>query len=244
MAIDLLAQVGIPDPASRYDEYPHQFSGGMRQRAMIAIALAGSPPLLVADEPTTALDVTVQAQILELIASLRSERGMGVLMITHDLGVVAGIADRILVMYAGRIVETGPADEVLRGRATATRSGCCAHCRGSTPPGGAPQGHRGQPARPRRRGAGVRLRPRCDSASERCAQRPELAAELPGHAFACWHPFTGDATVEDTLDEGERGEASAVERVLEVSQVEVVYGTGRRLFPVGRPRCGRSRASI
>jgi peptide/nickel transport system ATP-binding protein len=104
-AIDLLELVGIPDPHRRVDQYPHEFSGGMRQRAMIAIALANEPKLLIADEPTTALDVTVQAQILALIADLQSRLGMAVIMITHDLGVVAEIADQIAVMYAGRIVE-------------------------------------------------------------------------------------------------------------------------------------------
>ncbi len=109
--LELLAQVGIPDPARRYDEYPHQFSGGMKQRAMIAMALAGHPDLLIADEPTTALDVTIQAQILELLKNLQHRSHMAVLLITHDLGVVAGQADRVAVMYAGQIVELAPRGE-------------------------------------------------------------------------------------------------------------------------------------
>jgi peptide/nickel transport system ATP-binding protein len=112
-AAEMLGLVGIPDPKARLDGYPHEFSGGMRQRAMIAMALINEPRLLIADEPTTALDVTVQAQILELIKRLQSQLGMAVIMITHDLGVVAELADDVAVMYAGRIVETGPAATIF-----------------------------------------------------------------------------------------------------------------------------------
>jgi peptide/nickel transport system ATP-binding protein len=113
-AIDMLARVGIPQPAKRFNDYAHQFSGGMRQRAMIAMALVNDPKLLIADEPTTALDVTVQAQILDLIRDLQQEFGSAVIMITHDLGVVAELADDVLVMYGGKIVERGPANDVFR----------------------------------------------------------------------------------------------------------------------------------
>ena len=112
-AIELLGAVGIPDPATRADAYPHEFSGGMRQRAMIAMALSLEPSLLIADEPTTALDVTIQAQIIELLRELNRERGLSILIITHDIGVVAEVADRVAVMYAGRIVEQGGLDEVF-----------------------------------------------------------------------------------------------------------------------------------
>ncbi len=113
-AIDMLGRVGIPQPAKRVDQYPHEFSGGMRQRAMIAMALVNDPDLLIADEPTTALDVTVQAQILDLIGDLQREFNSAVIMITHDLGVVSQIADDVLVMYAGRVAEFGSAQQVLR----------------------------------------------------------------------------------------------------------------------------------
>lgn len=112
-AVSLLEQVGIPDAKARINAYPHQFSGGMRQRVMIAIALACNPKLLIADEPTTALDVTVQAQILELISGVCDEFGTAVMIITHDLGVVAGMTDRVVVMYAGKVVETAPTDEIF-----------------------------------------------------------------------------------------------------------------------------------
>ncbi|MER8602257.1 ABC transporter ATP-binding protein [Mesorhizobium sp. M0814] len=112
-AVRLLEQVGIPDPKRRARQYPHELSGGMRQRATIAMALSCDPGLLIADEPTTALDVTIQAQILDLLAELQAQRGMGILFVTHNLGVVAEIADRVAVMYAGRIVETGPVSEVF-----------------------------------------------------------------------------------------------------------------------------------
>lgn len=112
-AIELLQMVGIPGAARRIDDYPHQFSGGMRQRVMIAMALSCNPELLIADEPTTALDVTIQAQILELIQRLQHELGTAVIIITHDLGVVAGMADRVIVMYAGRVVEEGPTEEIF-----------------------------------------------------------------------------------------------------------------------------------
>ncbi|MFN3970864.1 MAG: ABC transporter ATP-binding protein [Gemmobacter sp.] len=112
-AVELLELVGIPDARRRLDDYPHQFSGGMRQRVMIAIALACDPEVLIADEPTTALDVTIQAQILELVRDLRQKLGMAIVWITHDLGVIAGIADRVMVMYGGQVVEQGPVDQLF-----------------------------------------------------------------------------------------------------------------------------------
>ncbi len=132
-AVEMLGEVGIPEPARRAGEYPHQFSGGMRQRAMIAMALSCEPELLVADEPTTALDVTVQAQILDLIVRLQEERGLGVLMITHDLGVVARVAHDVLVMYGGRGAEQAPVDALFE-EPIPTPGGCWTRCPGWTIP--------------------------------------------------------------------------------------------------------------
>ena len=132
-ALELLKAVGIPRAERRIDDYPHQFSGGMRQRVMIAMALINDPDLLIADEPTTALDVTTQAQILNLIEKLQADFGSAIIMITHDLGVIAEIADDVVVMYAARVAEQAPVDESSSGRITRTRGACSARCRASTP---------------------------------------------------------------------------------------------------------------
>ena len=124
--------VGIPRPATGCNDYPHQFSGGMRQRVMIAMALSCKPQLLIADEPTTALDVTIQAQIVELVKRLRDELGMAIIWITHDLGVIAGLAKRVIVMYAGFIVEEAPVKDLYATRAIPTRWACWAACRAWT----------------------------------------------------------------------------------------------------------------
>jgi oligopeptide transport system ATP-binding protein len=185
-AAELLALVGIPSPQDRVRDYPHQFSGGMRQRILIAMAIALEPELLIADEPTTALDVTVQAQILELLDSLRSQLGMGVLLITHDLGVVVEVADRLAVMYAGRIVESGTADEVISRPAhpyteALLRSVPQAARRGSdllTIPG--------SPTTPESLPNGCAFHPRCHMAVEVCATtRPELKILPGGRRTAC-----------------------------------------------------------
>ena len=131
-AAELLSMVGIPNAKDRLNDYPHQFSGGMRQRVMIAMALACTPQILIADEPTTALDVTIQAQIIELVKRLRDELGMAIIWITHDLGVIAGLADRVMVMYAGYIIEEAPVKELYANPHTPTRSGCWAACRAWT----------------------------------------------------------------------------------------------------------------
>jgi peptide/nickel transport system ATP-binding protein len=187
-AIELLAQVGIPKPEQRIDDYPHQFSGGMRQRVMIALALSCNPDLLIADEPTTALDVTIQAQILELIKDLKRDFGSAVVLITHDLGVVADIADRILVMYAGRIVEEGDKDQIFYDPQHPYTWGLL----GSIARLDRPRPRRltaiaGQPPSMINRPAGCSFRPRCPQAFDRCrVEDPQLTDKAgSGHLDAC-----------------------------------------------------------
>jgi len=187
-AIDLLRQVGIPAPEDRVDRYPHEMSGGMRQRVMIAMALACNPDLLIADEPTTALDVTIQAQILDLIRRLQQERQMAVLLITHDLGVVAETCEQVVVMYAGRVVEKAPADELF----AAPRHPYTAGLLRSIP--GASKGSRlrtipGVVPSLAELPAGCRFRARCDRAVELCARvDPDLVQLGASRAAACHNP--------------------------------------------------------
>jgi oligopeptide/dipeptide ABC transporter ATP-binding protein len=187
-ATELLAQVGIPRPEQRIDDYPHQFSGGMRQRVMIALALSCNPDLLIADEPTTALDVTIQAQILELIKNLKRDFGSAVALITHDLGVVADIADRILVMYAGRIVEEGTKDQIFYDPQHPYTWGLL----GSIARLDRPKARRltaiaGQPPSLINRPRGCSFRPRCPQAFDRCrVEDPHLTSKVgEGHLDAC-----------------------------------------------------------
>ena len=192
-AIEMLTKVGIPQPDRRVDDYPHQFSGGMRQRAMIAIALCCDPALVIADEPTTALDVTVQAQILDLLRELQSEFNSAIILITHDMGVVAQMADDVLVMYAGRSVERGTVREVLKTPSHPYSWGLLSsipHLTGDVdlplvPVRGTPPSLIDPPP-------GCPFNPRCDFADrvgERCVtQRPELAP-AEGHASACHLPL-------------------------------------------------------
>jgi len=185
--VALLDEVGIPAAASRVNDYPHQLSGGMRQRVLIAIALAGEPDLLVADEPTTALDVTVQAQILELLDRLRSARSMAVLLITHDLGVVAGRADRVLVMYAGRIVESAPTAQLFARPAHPYTQGLFASIPRLDATTTRLMPIRGSVPRPDQWPPGCRFNPRCPVAIERCvAERPPLESIADSHRVACW----------------------------------------------------------
>ncbi len=184
---DALGLVGIPSPEERLKAYPHQFSGGMRQRVAIAIALLHRPDLIIADEPTTALDVTIQGQILFEVRRLASEFGMALIWISHDLGVVAGLADRIAVMYAGRIVETGATDDVLDRPAHPYTRGLM-----EALPANAARGERLHPIpglspSPLARPAGCAFRTRCFAASEICQQEPVLQGEH--HSFRCHHPL-------------------------------------------------------
>ncbi len=189
-AVEMMERVGIPRAAERIRSYPHEFSGGMRQRVMIAMALSCSPKLLIADEPTTALDVTIQAQILDELRKLRSETGAGVILVTHDLGVVADIADRVVVMYAGRVVEQGTLDELfydpqhpytwgLLGSITRIDSD-----RSERLPA-----IRGMPPSLHHPPTGCHFAPRCPHRFEKCSEVPELISRLsaaPEHLDRCW----------------------------------------------------------
>lgn len=192
-ALDLLRQVGIPAPERRINDYPHQFSGGMRQRVVIALALAADPKLIIADEPTTALDVSIQAQIIALIRSLCDARGTAIMLITHDMGVIAEVTDRIAVMYAGRIVEVGETDAVLRRpRHPYTRG-----LMGAIPVVGGPKGRLtqipGAMPRPGSLPPGCSFTPRCGRAIEACGRsQPDLTGDARD-AVACFAPVDGAA---------------------------------------------------
>jgi peptide/nickel transport system ATP-binding protein len=193
-AIQLLKDTGIPAAAERIDHYPHQFSGGMRQRVVIALALAAEPQLIVADEPTTALDVSIQAQIITLLQRLCKERGAAVMLITHDMGVIAETCDRVAVMYAGRIAEIGPVHEIINHPAHPYTRGLMACIPDMTEE--RDRLHQIDGAMPRLNAipSGCAYNPRCEQAFERCQQeRPELLAAGPTRA-ACWlHANGGDA---------------------------------------------------
>ena len=185
--IDLLEEVGIPTPERRVDEYPHQFSGGMRQRVMIAMALSCNPSLLIADEPTTALDVTIQAQILELMKRLQRDHGSAIILITHDMGVVADLAERVIVMYAGRVVEEAPKARLFRDPQHPYTWGLL----GSMPRIDRPRQRRllaipGAPPSPLEHAEGCRFEPRCPHRFDLCSTRPELLERIgTGHRDAC-----------------------------------------------------------
>ena len=193
-ATAMLDRVSIPDAARRFDDYPHQLSGGLRQRVMIAIALVCEPKLLIADEPTTALDVTIQAQILDLLRELQRDFQMAMLMITHDLGVVAEIADRVNVMYAGRLVETAPVARLFAAPAHPYSAGLM-----RSRPDLSEERERlvtiqGTVPAPHQMPAGCRFAPRCTRADAMCVAAPPVLGRLAeDHFAACVHPLTSDA---------------------------------------------------
>ena len=184
-AVAMLAKVGIPEPAARAKAYPHQLSGGMRQRAMIAMALVCRPAVLVADEPTTALDVTVQAQILDLMLAMQGELDTAVLFISHDLGVVSEVADRVLVMYAGRVVESAPADALFESPRHPYTRGLIETLPANAHPGERLAAIPGTVPDPRDPPPGCRFAPRCALADERC-RREDQALSTAVHGVACW----------------------------------------------------------
>jgi peptide/nickel transport system ATP-binding protein len=205
-AVELLRQVGIPQAEDRVDSYPHEFSGGMRQRAMIAMALACNPDVLIADEPTTALDVTIQAQIIELIDKLKDDFNSSVILITHDLGVVADIADEIIVMYAGRVVERGSKRQLFYDPQHPYTWGLL----GSIPRLDRPKPERlhsiaGSPPSLINLPQGCKFRPRCPHAFEKCMEEPALEnrVEEPGHLDRCWLDVDFKRAHRDETIEGE-----------------------------------------
>jgi oligopeptide transport system ATP-binding protein len=185
-AVELMDRVHIPGAASRVGDYPHQFSGGMRQRIMIAMAIALDPKVLIADEPTTALDVTVQAQVMGLLAELQRESQMGLILITHDLGVVADVADKIAVMYAGRVVESSPVNDIYARPAHPYTRGLLESIPRIDLKGQELSAIKGLPPSLTEIPTGCEFRPRCPMAQERCAlERPALRVVAPGRASAC-----------------------------------------------------------
>ncbi len=193
-ALELMHSVGIADPEQRFDQYPHELSGGQRQRVAIAMALMPGPALLIADEPTTALDVTVQAQVLDVLRRLRGQ-GLSIVLITHDLGVVAGLADRIAVMYAGAVVELASATELFSApRHPYTAALIESVPRLDTQPGASLPYIEGQPPRPQDLLGGCRFAPRCAFARERCRESEPRLEWIGGRAAACHAPLPGGWT--------------------------------------------------
>lgn len=225
-AIELLKQVGIPDPEKRLSEYPHQFSGGMRQRIMIAIAMASKPKIIVADEPTTALDVTTQAQILDLLTSLAKKNNTGLILITHNLGIVARYAERIYVMYAGNIVESGKCTDIFSKTSHPYTKGLLRAVPrldndskklipidGVSPSGG-------------KRLTGCQFANRCKYATEECSHKQELRQIEDGHYSACWHDaeyFKEYRIVDDEPEDEDVNSTVTDEKILEVSNLRVSY---------------------
>ncbi len=186
-ALGLMHAVGIPAPQARFNAYPHQFSGGMRQRIVIALALCAEPQLVVADEPTTALDVSIQAQVLQLLRTLCRDKGTAMLLVTHDMGVIAETADRVAVMYAGRIVEIGPVADVIRNPVHPYTRGLMGAIPSLAPVTGPLAQIDGAMPRLNARPIGCAFNPRCPSATDHCReQSPAITARSAHHEVACW----------------------------------------------------------
>jgi peptide/nickel transport system ATP-binding protein len=244
-AIALLEEVGIPDPARRVDDYPHQFSGGMRQRVMLAMALALRPELLIADEPTTALDVTVQAQLLDLLARLQREHGTAIVLVTHDLGVVAQVADRVLTMYAGRIVEEATTAEVFAGPHHPYTRGLLSCIPGATTRGLPLVPIAGQPPSMLRPPPGCAFAPRCPQAEDRCREAlPPRRDVSSTHRSECVLPVGwASVRVRGSVEHGEptRSELPATpDDVLLRARGVVKHFSGRRRGLLGRPSVVRA----
>ncbi|MFD8531112.1 dipeptide ABC transporter ATP-binding protein [Streptosporangium canum] len=238
-ALELLRQVGIPDVERTIDQYPHEFSGGMRQRVVVAIGLANNPSVLIADEPTTALDVTIQAQILHLLAELRDRLGIAIIMITHDMGVVAELCDEMIVMYGGRVAERGPVAEVFtRPRHPYTNALLKAVPRsGRGASSGALTAIPGSPPDPANLPPGCSFHPRCPVVLDRCAaERPPLVEVRPDHDAACWVASAGESVADlPTLGPRARPVVRAGdEPVLEVRDLRTDVSNQRGLF--GKPK--------
>ncbi len=207
IALEMLQKVGIPAAETRIDEYPHQMSGGMKQRVMIAMALSCKPKLLIADEPTTALDVTIQAQILELLQELQQTEGMGIMLITHDLGVVAETCDRVVVLYAGQVAETAGTAELFDHPAHPYTVGLLQSLPDRAPPGGKLYTIEGMVPSPQDFPTGCRFRTRCPYGSDACAELPPLHDLGGGHRVWCHHPLSREEALAMTAEHVDGGPA-------------------------------------
>jgi peptide/nickel transport system ATP-binding protein len=226
-AVDLLGRVGIPRPAERVNDYPHQFSGGMRQRAMIAMALSLSPELIICDEPTTALDATVQAQILDLLLRLQQESGTALIMITHDLGVVADIADDVMVMYAGKAAEKASKNDIFYRPHHPYTKGLLESIPNSSAAGDRLKPITGQPPSLIRLPSGCAFHPRCAYVMDRClTEQPPLApvGDDGLHVSACWLPVTAAGLA----SEAEELRRRAVERGRNAAAAEIAKAIAER----------------
>lgn len=232
ISLDLLRRVEMPEPEERFHSYPFQLSGGQNQRVMIALALAGKPSLLFADEPTTALDVTVQSQILDLIRKLRDDTGMGVVFVTHDLGVVSEVCDRVAVMYSGRIVEAGTVAQIMNAPRHPYTKGLIASM--PTLGGQIPNGIEGQVPSPDNRPKGCAFVPRCFRASTECSKaRPSESNDDQGHSVSCFHPLTDAEPPMEIETEGTSAAVSSVtegEALLALKSAACDYKTRKGMF--------------